>query len=285
MEGGVEGDHGLPARGEARDLDRVLDASAPELKKAARVGPAERSQLSEPLRELDVPGIGHDGEIGVDEPGRLLLDRLDDVGVAVADVAHADAAGEVDERVAVDVRDRRVQRLGGKNRQVDLQRLRDRAGAALEELARARAGDLGAKADRFRGRPRNEPTEPHGGYSRSVDPGDLDPDPHREFDRWFAEAAAAGVSAPEQMALATAGADGRPSVRMVLLKGHDERGFVFYTNRASRKAAELDANPWAAASAALGAAEPPGARRGSCASASATRSRSPTSTRGLARAR
>jgi pyridoxamine 5'-phosphate oxidase len=80
-----------------------------------------------------------------------------------------------------------------------------------------------------------------------VDPDHLDPDPHAQFDRWFAEAAAAGVTAPEQMALATAGADGKPSVRMVLLKGHDERGFVFYTNRTSRKAGELDANPWAAA--------------------------------------
>ena len=87
----------------------------------------------------------------------------------------------------------------------------------------------------------------HGGYSRSVDPADLDPDPHLQFERWFAEAAAAGVTAPEQMALATADADGRPSVRMVLLKGHDERGFVFYTNRTSRKARELEANPWAAA--------------------------------------
>ena len=49
------------------------------------------------------------------------------------------------------------------------------------------------------------------------------------------------------MALATADARGRPSVRMVLLKGHDERGFVFYTNRTSRKATELEANPRAAA--------------------------------------
>ena len=79
-----------------------------------------------------------------------------------------------------------------------------------------------------------------------MDPDDLDPDPHAQFDRWFEEAAVAGVTAPEQMALATAGADGKPSVRMVLLKGHDERGFVFYTNRTSRKAAELEGNPWAA---------------------------------------
>lgn len=74
----------------------------------------------------------------------------------------------------------------------------------------------------------------------------LDHDPHVQFDAWFAEAAAAGVTAPEQMALATAGADGKPSVRMVLLKGHDARGFVFYTNHTSRKALELEANPWAA---------------------------------------
>ena len=80
-----------------------------------------------------------------------------------------------------------------------------------------------------------------------MDPTDLDPDPHLQFDRWFAETAAAGVTAPEQMALASADARGRPSVRMVLLKGHDERGFVFYTNRTSRKAMELEANAWAAA--------------------------------------
>ena len=72
---------------------------------------------------------------------------------------------------------------------------------------------------------------------------DLDPDPHVQFDRWFAEAEAAGVRYPEQMALATATRDAVPSVRMVLLKSHDGRGLVFYTNRSSRKAAELEANP------------------------------------------
>ncbi len=80
-----------------------------------------------------------------------------------------------------------------------------------------------------------------------MDIDDLDPDPHAQFERWFADAADAGSRFPEQMALATAGADGVPSVRMVLLKGHDERGFVFYTNRSSRKAEELGANPRAAA--------------------------------------
>ncbi len=80
-----------------------------------------------------------------------------------------------------------------------------------------------------------------------MDPADLDPDPHTQFDRWFEEAATAGVRYPNQMALATTTPDGIPSVRMVLLKGHDARGFAFYTNRSSRKAVELEAHPLAAA--------------------------------------
>ena len=74
----------------------------------------------------------------------------------------------------------------------------------------------------------------------------LDPDPLRQFQAWFAEAAAAGIPAPESMALATATADGRPAVRMVLLKHAGEDGFGFYTNLESRKAEELAANPRAA---------------------------------------
>lgn len=72
------------------------------------------------------------------------------------------------------------------------------------------------------------------------------PDPLRQFEAWFAEAAAAGVVAPEAAALATATLDGRPSVRMVLLKHADEEGFGFYTNLESRKSKELAANPQAA---------------------------------------
>lgn len=67
--------------------------------------------------------------------------------------------------------------------------------------------------------------------------------PHTLFDAWLAEATETEPNDPEAVALATATADGRPSVRMVLLKGHDERGFVIYTNRESRKADELEANP------------------------------------------
>jgi pyridoxamine 5'-phosphate oxidase len=71
-------------------------------------------------------------------------------------------------------------------------------------------------------------------------------DPFTLFDAWFAEAQASEPNDPNAVALATADARGRPSVRMVLLKGHGPDGFVIYTNRESRKAGELDANPQAA---------------------------------------
>jgi pyridoxamine 5'-phosphate oxidase len=71
-------------------------------------------------------------------------------------------------------------------------------------------------------------------------------DPIALFDSWFAEARAAEPNDANAMALATATADGRPSVRMVLLKGHGPDGFVFYTNARSRKGGEIAANPRAA---------------------------------------
>ena len=74
----------------------------------------------------------------------------------------------------------------------------------------------------------------------------VDPDPLVQFRRWYEEAGTAGVRAPQAMALATAKGDGAPSLRMVLLKGADERGFAFYTGYVSRKASELDSNPRAA---------------------------------------
>jgi pyridoxamine 5'-phosphate oxidase len=76
--------------------------------------------------------------------------------------------------------------------------------------------------------------------------GDLDPDPIRQFSVWFGEAKAAGQPEPEAMALATATPLGNPSNRFVLLRGLDQRGFVFYTNGRSRKALEISANPVAA---------------------------------------
>ena len=71
-------------------------------------------------------------------------------------------------------------------------------------------------------------------------------DPIPLAQRWLDEAAAAAVGQPEAMALATAGADCRPSVRMVLMRGLDAAGFRFYTNRESRKGDDLRANPRAA---------------------------------------
>lgn len=79
-----------------------------------------------------------------------------------------------------------------------------------------------------------------------LDIADTDPDPIVQFRRWFTEAEQAEILEPNAMTLATATADGRPSARIVLLKGLSEAGFVFFTDYRSRKARELDANPHAA---------------------------------------
>jgi pyridoxamine 5'-phosphate oxidase len=79
-----------------------------------------------------------------------------------------------------------------------------------------------------------------------LDASDLDPDPLRQFAQWLSHALESGLILPNTMTLATATRDGRPSARMVLLKGIDAGGFVFYTNYASRKGRELAENPRAA---------------------------------------
>ena len=75
---------------------------------------------------------------------------------------------------------------------------------------------------------------------------DVDPDPIRQFERWFADAVSAQIPEPNAMTLATASRDGVPAARIVLLKGVDANGFVFYTDYRSRKGAELTENPLAA---------------------------------------
>jgi pyridoxamine 5'-phosphate oxidase len=80
----------------------------------------------------------------------------------------------------------------------------------------------------------------------AIDEASVDRDPLPLFQRWLDDAKATGMRLPEAMTLATATPDGKPSARLVLLKGADERGFVFYTNYQSRKARELDANAPAA---------------------------------------
>lgn len=74
----------------------------------------------------------------------------------------------------------------------------------------------------------------------------IDPDPIAQFAVWFADAGAAGIAQPEGMALGTVDEDGSPSVRIVLLKQYDTRGFVFFTNYESRKGRALAGNPRAA---------------------------------------
>ncbi|MDH5224913.1 MAG: pyridoxal 5'-phosphate synthase, partial [Actinomycetota bacterium] len=80
---------------------------------------------------------------------------------------------------------------------------------------------------------------------RPLDRDDLLDDPIEQFRRWLGDAEAAGVALPNAMAVATADAQGRPSVRHVLLRGVDERGFQFFTNRHSRKGRQLAEDPWA----------------------------------------
>lgn len=91
------------------------------------------------------------------------------------------------------------------------------------------------------------PTDARQEYTRaSLDEHEIDRDPIRQFQTWLDQAAEAEVPEPHAMTIATATPSGIPSARVVLLRGVDERGFVFYTNYQGRKGRELDANPVAA---------------------------------------
>jgi pyridoxamine 5'-phosphate oxidase len=81
-------------------------------------------------------------------------------------------------------------------------------------------------------------------YSRAtLDTSNVLPDPIKQFEKWFDEAVQAGISEPNAMHLATVNEQGKPSSRIVLLKGLEKNGFVFYTNYHSKKGKELEANP------------------------------------------
>ena len=81
---------------------------------------------------------------------------------------------------------------------------------------------------------------------QSLDESEVSNNPFTQFKQWFEEAVSAQVSEPNAMTLATSTVEGRPSARIVLLKGFDEAGFVFFTNYESRKGAEMTENPMAA---------------------------------------
>ncbi|MFV2063736.1 MAG: pyridoxamine 5'-phosphate oxidase [Chloroflexota bacterium] len=88
------------------------------------------------------------------------------------------------------------------------------------------------------------PSDPGTGPTMlSLDLSDLDPDPIRQFDSWHAAATAAGMREPNAMTLATADTSGTPSARIVLLRGVDERGFTWHSNRTSPKGQDLAENP------------------------------------------
>lgn len=83
-------------------------------------------------------------------------------------------------------------------------------------------------------------------HLRELSEAEADPDPIAQFADWFETAIKAQVPDPNGMTLATVGLTGKPASRVVLLKGYDRQGFVFYTNYHSRKSQELAAHPWAA---------------------------------------
>ncbi len=120
------------------------------------------------------------------------------------------------------------------------------------DVAAWRAGDPAGADPTLGGRPAVAPVDPEiadlrRSYTRAaLDEGDVDPDPTAQFRRWFREALEAKAVEPNAMTLATVAEDGTPDARIVLLKGADARGFVFYTDYRGRKAQELDTAPRAA---------------------------------------
>src|SRR5260370_13824670 len=96
------------------------------------------------------------------------------------------------------------------------------------------------------GVPRDPAASAYDHVGKGLRRSDLDPNPIRQFANWFTASIEAGIRDVNAMSLATAGADARPSVRVVLLKGFDQEGFVFFTNYQSEKGRQLEANPYAA---------------------------------------
>ncbi len=147
VEATFEGDDGRAARVEARELHRVLDRFGAGIEERRTRATADRRKCGETLGELDVAGIGQDGEIGVEEASGLLGDRLRDARVAVPHVDDAHATCEIDEDVAIDVGDRGTVRALHEDGQVDAQGRRDRSLFASQQFLRTWAGQGSADVD------------------------------------------------------------------------------------------------------------------------------------------
>ena len=144
MEPTLEADHGRPARVAARELDGVLDGLGARVEERGFGRAGERRERGEPLGVLDVDLVRHDREVGVEKARGLLLHRGDDVRVCVADVEAADAAGEVDEAVAVDVGDGGTAAVRDHDREVEAERIGDDPLLPVGDLAGPRPRDLRA---------------------------------------------------------------------------------------------------------------------------------------------
>ena len=147
VEASLEGDHAPPARVGAGELDRVLDRLGAGVEEAGAHLARDRGQLDQALSQADVVLVRDDREVGVGEALGLLAHRLDHPRMRVADVHAADASREVDERVPVDVGEKRAARLRDHERQVDGERLRDHPLLAGENLGAARAGNVCLEVD------------------------------------------------------------------------------------------------------------------------------------------
>ncbi len=88
-------------------------------------------------------------------------------------------------------------------------------------------------------------TDRHDYEKASLDESEVARDPFRQFQAWFDQATASGIAEPNAATVATASPAGRPSARVVLVRGFDDRGFTFFTNYQSRKGGEIEANPFA----------------------------------------
>ena len=146
----------------ARELDGVLDRLRAGVEERRLRGAAERRDREQPLGERDVDLVRDHREVGVEEARGLLLHGLDDMRVRVADVQAADAAREVDERVAVDVGEGRAAALGDDDRQVDRERIRDDPLLPLEDRPGLRPGDRRLQVDCSRRRHASHHSRVHG---------------------------------------------------------------------------------------------------------------------------